>query len=137
MSTLSVGTIKSASSAAPVFQNSSGTEIIQGAKAWVKWNGTGTLAINASFNVSSVTDLGTGYYKVNFATAFSDSHYTANFQGDEAVISGTGHAVPFIADYDGSGSGEQSASHTTVMWHMVTSGSTRVDSALSSGVFFR
>ena len=137
MSTLSVGTIKSASSAAPVFQNSSGTEIIQAAKAWVKWNGTGTLAINASFNVSSVTDLGTGYYKVNFTTAFADTSYTANFQGDTAVVPGTGHCVPFIADYDGSAGSEQTTGYTTVIWHLFNSSSSRVDSALSSGVFFR
>jgi len=75
MSTLSVATIKSASSAAPVFQNSSGTEIIQGATAWVNFNGTGTVAIRDSFNVSSITDTGTGYYTVNFTTAYADTDY--------------------------------------------------------------
>ena len=137
MSTLNVGTIKSVSSAAPVFQNSSGTEIIQGAKAWVKWNGTGTLAINASFNVSSVTDIGTGYYKVNFATAFADTSYTANFQGDTAVTAGTGHALPFIADYDGSSGDTMATGYTSVIWHQWNNGGTRVDCAESSGVFFR
>ena len=33
------------------------------AKAWVNFNGTDTVAIRASFNVSSITDLGTGRYR--------------------------------------------------------------------------
>ena len=83
MSTLAVGTIKSISSAAPVFQNTSGTEKGQLAKAWVNFNGTGTVAIRDSFNVSSITDVGTGQYGVNiqnamananYATAISDAH---------------------------------------------------------------
>ena len=45
------------------------------AKAWVKFNGTGTIAINASFNVTSLTDHTAGEYSINFTTAFSDSNY--------------------------------------------------------------
>jgi hypothetical protein len=47
------------------------------AKAWVNFNGTGTVAIQASFNVSSITDHGTGAYTVNFTSALSDEKYTA------------------------------------------------------------
>lgn len=47
----------------------------QGAKAWVNFNGTGTVAIRASYNVSSITDNGTGDYTVNFTTAMSDANY--------------------------------------------------------------
>ena len=46
------------------------------AKAWVNFNGTGTVAIRASFNVSSITDNGTGDYTVNFTTAFADANYS-------------------------------------------------------------
>jgi hypothetical protein len=46
------------------------------AKAWVNFDGTGTVAINASYNVSSITDNGTGDYTVNFTTAISDTNYT-------------------------------------------------------------
>ena len=134
MSTLKVNTIQDTSGGS----SSTASQILNGrAKAWVKWNGTGTLAINADHNVTSVGDLGTGYYKINFTTAFADTSYTANFQGDTAVIPGTGHGLWFLADYDGTGGGIQSTSHTTVMCHMWNSGSDRVDSALSSGVFFR
>ena len=45
------------------------------AKAWVNFNGTGTVAIRASFNMSSITDNGTGDYTVNFTTAMVDANY--------------------------------------------------------------
>ena len=47
------------------------------AKAWVNFNGTGTVAIRSSFNVSSITDNGTGDYTVNFTTAMPDVNYSA------------------------------------------------------------
>jgi hypothetical protein len=47
----------------------------QACKAWVNFNGTGTVAIRAAYNVSSITDNGTGDYTVNFTTAFSDADY--------------------------------------------------------------
>jgi len=45
------------------------------ARAWVNFNGTGTVAIRASGNVSSITDNGTGDYTVNFTVAMSDANY--------------------------------------------------------------
>ena len=48
-----------------------------GCRAWVNFNGTGTVAIRASGNVSSITDNGTGDYTVNFTTAMSDANYSA------------------------------------------------------------
>jgi hypothetical protein len=44
-------------------------------KAWVNFNGTGTVAIRASFNVSSITDSAVGTYVVNLTTAISDTSY--------------------------------------------------------------
>ena len=49
-----------------------------GCRAWVNFNGTGTVAIRASGNVSSITDNGTGDYTVNFTTAMPDANYSAN-----------------------------------------------------------
>lgn len=46
-------------------------------RAWVNFNGTGTVAIRASFNVASITDNGTGDYTVNFTTAMPDANYCA------------------------------------------------------------
>lgn len=45
------------------------------AKAWVKFNGTGTVAINSSYNTTSITDNGTGDYTWNIATDFSSTHW--------------------------------------------------------------
>jgi hypothetical protein len=45
------------------------------AKAWVNFNGTGTVTINASHNVTSITDNGAGDYTINFTTAFSSAYY--------------------------------------------------------------
>jgi hypothetical protein len=65
------------------------------AKAWVSLNGTGTPSIAASYNVSSITDIETGYIQVNFTTPFSNGAYGAvattneNSQATIAMISGT------------------------------------------------
>jgi hypothetical protein len=48
-----------------------------GCRAWVNFNGTGTVAIRASGNVSSITDNGTGDYTVNFTTAMPDANYSS------------------------------------------------------------
>ena len=57
------------------FQNSGGTENGTLCRAWVNFNGTGTVAIRASGNVSSITDNGTGDYTVNFTTAMADTNF--------------------------------------------------------------
>ena len=54
----------------------SGSAPAYAARAWVNFNGTGTVAIRASGNVSSITDNGTGDYTVNFTTAMVDANYT-------------------------------------------------------------
>ena len=53
----------------------SGTAPLYMCRAWVNFNGTGTVAIRASGNVSSITDAGTGQYTVNFTTAMPDTNY--------------------------------------------------------------
>jgi len=53
-----------------------GTDQQQGlAKSWINFNGTGTVAIRDSFNVSSITDNGTGDYTINFTSAFANANY--------------------------------------------------------------
>jgi hypothetical protein len=56
--------------------NATGSAPIYACRAWVNFNGTGTVAIRASGNVSSITDNGTGDYTVNFATAMEDANYS-------------------------------------------------------------
>ena len=73
MSKLKVTTIANATDTESV----NVTNVVNGsAKAWVNFNGEGTLAIRASFNVASVTDLGTGYYRINFTNAMEDDNYS-------------------------------------------------------------
>ena len=58
------------------------TNVVKGsAKAWVKWQGTGTVTVLGSSNVSSVTDNGTGLYTVNFSTSMNSVHYSAQYTG--------------------------------------------------------
>lgn len=47
-------------------------------RAWVNFNGTGTVAIRASYNVTSITDNGAGDYTVNFTTAMPDANYSVS-----------------------------------------------------------
>ena len=56
--------------------NASGSAPIYACRAWVNFNGTGTVAVRASGNVSSITDNGTGDYTVNFTTAMPDANYS-------------------------------------------------------------
>ena len=62
-----------------------------GCRAWVNFNGTGTVAINASGNVSSITDNGTGDYTINFATAMPDNDYSFTHGALYAVGNGFYH----------------------------------------------
>jgi len=68
----------------------SGTAPIYPCRAWVNFNGTGTIAIRASGNVSSITDGGAGTYTVNFTTAMADANYSA-------VCTGGWTGGPYIA----------------------------------------
>jgi hypothetical protein len=80
--TLTNKTLTSPALTAPSFDSApfatvSGTAPLYACRAWVNFNGTGTVAIRASGNVSSITDNGTGDYTVNFTTAMPDANYAA------------------------------------------------------------
>ena len=65
------------------------------AKAWVNFNGTGTVAIRDSHNVSSITDNGTGNYTVNFTNNMANTNYSAvaNSNGSSGWTVTDSHAV--------------------------------------------
>lgn len=117
MSTLKVNTL----------QNTSGVEVYT-AKAWVNFNGTGTVAIRASGNVSSITDLGTGNYRVNFTTAFSDVNYSL-VATSTYDASGTGRIV--------SGDTRVGTNSTTQAFLICDNGSAYADSLIVSVSVFR
>ena len=58
--------------------NAQGDAPIYACRAWVNFNGTGTIQIRGSGNVSSITDGGVGIYTVNFNNAMPDANYAAN-----------------------------------------------------------
>jgi hypothetical protein len=60
-------------------------------RAWVNFNGTGTVAIRSSGNVSSITDNGVGDYTVNFTTAMPDANYAAVSESNAVGVSGSSY----------------------------------------------
>jgi hypothetical protein len=93
MSIVVVGTIRSNSTSPPTIQDTSGTEIGTFCRAWVNFNGTtnvgGFCTIRASFNVTSVADVATGVYTVNFTNALPDANYSwSGLAGSPGVTNG-------------------------------------------------
>ena len=71
------------------WQDRAGTQEFYACRAWVNFNGTGTVAIRESGNVSSITDNGTGSYTVNFTTAMPDANYSwSGLCGSPGVVNG-------------------------------------------------
>ena len=66
------------------------------ALAWVNFNGTGTVAIRSSYNVSSITDNGVGDNTVNFTTALSDANY-ATLMTQQRTANGATVTFPNIS----------------------------------------
>jgi hypothetical protein len=79
------------------FATVSGTAPIYPCRAWVNFNGTGTVAIRASGNVTSITDNNTGDYTVNFTTAMPDANYsfvTSAFRTTDETFVGRSSVAP-------------------------------------------
>ena len=87
MSEINVDTIK----------NAAGTREYFPCTAWVNFNGTGTVAIRDSGNVSSITDNGTGDYTVNFVTPMMNADYSLVGGGGVVVTGGTGQSLHLMA----------------------------------------
>ena len=70
-----------------------------GCRAWVNFNGTGTVAIRESGNVSSITDNASGDYTVNFTTAMPDANYAAFWNGNGPTLNdyNNNFAAPYIS----------------------------------------
>lgn len=78
----------------PTLQNISGVEVYT-AKAWVNLNGTGTIAIRASGNTSSLTDIGVGTYYMNFTVAQPNANFSyAHSYSNEVNVQ---HAIGVLA----------------------------------------
>ena len=117
MSTIKANDIQNASGGIPTVK---GQRLIP--TAWVNFNGTGTVAIRDSENVSSITDNGLGLYSINFATAMDTANYS--------VVLTTSR----LSSYDETSSA-YTYTTTSVAMHNVTGGGTFYDTPLVSAVF--
>ena len=93
MSTLKVGTIANTSGS----EGSTPAEINSGrAKAWIAMKGSGTVSILSSYNISSISDAGTGSYRANLSVTLSNSSQCvvgAGSQGTTGNDNIIGHAL--------------------------------------------
>lgn len=116
-------------------QNSAGTKtvpmntVVDGsAKAWVNFNGTGTVAIRASFNVTSITDNGVGNYTANFISPMPDANYT---------LVGSGKGLQGVYYAPSIGISQESVLSTTSCRFAVDSSGAARDSEYVMLAFFR
>ncbi len=92
-------------------------------KGFVQFNGTSTLAVNNSFNISSVTDSATGKYVNNFTNAFSDANFVSSAQQSDA---GSNSNAQYMIAHD-------NTSSSVTFWN-VYSGAYQDDGAVQ-GIF--
>lgn len=119
---------------AGLFQFNSGygsSATAYGCRAWVNFNGTGTVAIRASGNVSSITDNGTGNYTINFTSAMPDANYAVCGTAGQATGGGTGNGIV--------GKNEDSPSITasSIKMYTLNTGNSTVDYPFVFMSFFR
>ena len=94
MSTLKADTIQNTSGGAVTLTNQSA------AKAWVNFNGTGTIASRDSFNVTSLDDNGTGNYDVNFTNAMGNADFSSQVTAGYSADTGRyGENLSYNASY--------------------------------------
>lgn len=105
--------------------NASGSAPVYACRAWINFNGTGTVAIRASGNVSSITDLGVGAYAINFISAMPDANYSTAGALRLQGISNSGAIDPYIY------------STTSVQVRAIASAGTTFDTDIFSVAIFR
>ena len=104
-------------------------------RAWINFNGTGTVAIRGSFNVTSITDNGTGDYTVNFTTAMPDANYVTI--GTTGYVSDGAAAGFFGANRIGSNGNEAVPSTSAVRINSLNFGGSTVDTKYIFVAIFR
>lgn len=131
MSTLRVNTL----------QNAAGTgqpAMSGAAKAWVNFNGTGTVAIRASFNVTSITDNGVGDYTVNFTNAMEDANYTAVWTvGPDSTGAGPQYMLPRMTNFSAAANAYQAQTTVAIRVGSSNSAGTMYDTVVGAVVIFR
>jgi hypothetical protein len=116
MSTIKVNTLEEATTGGATFFTS---------KAWVNFNGVGTVAIRQDGNVSSITDNGVGSYTVNFTSNLTDANYAMTASASRySVANSYGGMNVLLARNHDSGSGTAPTSSACAL--NVRSGSSHV-----------
>ena len=107
MSTLKADTIQSTGGGAATLTKQSA------AKAWVNFNGTGTIAVRESFNTSGITDEGTGHYSTSFTNALTNADYVV--AGTAMYSSSTNAHCICYGDTNGANGEQPTASRYEVL----------------------
>ena len=111
MSTLKVTNIQDTAGG----NSSTSAEIYEGrVRAWVNFDGTGTVSINDSYNVSSITDHATGEYTVTFTNALPSQYYVAF--GSNIGQSSNAYTYSWLAGADSTAN----ALHSTTAVRVIT-----------------
>ena len=108
MSTLNVANVTDGTTSVPT-----GYVVNGSAKAWVNFNGLGTVSINDSYNASSVSDDGTGKYTVNFSSAMSNTYYALVAQTED----GNGYNDPRVINHESS-QARSTTAYGLYHWHI-------------------
>lgn len=108
--------------------------IAYGCRAWVNFNGTGTVAIRASGNVSSITDNGVGSYTINFAASLVDANYAVGFLAQNN--SGGNADEPMVCGIYG-GITPNTSGFRTAFRRLAASGGTLADTEIATFAVFR
>ena len=118
MSTIKVTNLQDTSGG----NSSTSEEIFEGrAKAWINFNGSGTVAIRDDFNVSSITDTADGEYDVNLTNAMADTNY--------AILATTGIKTNrFRGVFE-----RNDVTRTTTQFRITNAGQSASSSGLNSG----
>ena len=106
-------------------------------RAWVNFNGTGTVAIRASGNVSSITDNGVGDYTVNLATAMPDANYAVNVSAPMYTTSNGSVTAKVYGSESVGSAGTQSTTAIRVCWANIQATANFYDPAMYYVALFR
>ena len=120
-------TLSANSAPVKVALNAAGNAPIFACRAWVNFNGVGTVAIRASGNVSSITDNGTGDYTVNFTTAMPDANYSVALTSSNNVSTGSIFADTFFSSY--------ATTSVRAITHLSTIGETQDVNVMNVAIF--
>ena len=120
MSTLKADTIQSTSGGAATLTKQ------EAAKAWVNFNGTGTIATRDSFNHSSLTDHGAGNYTSTISSAMGNTNYAVSLSNSQGIAAATASAIGIVTD--GTAGDDALTTYSTTaqrVVHRVSSGSSQ------------